>query len=73
MAAKLKVITLVLILLFAGFFTLNKSLQAQGEKGNGAGDSYRLEQLLEAQKDILRQLAVIKEQLNAIQLHTNKL
>ncbi len=73
MAMKLKVITLIIILFFAGFLIFNRSLQAQGERGAGVADSSKLEQILEAQKEILREFAAIKEQLNSIQLHTNKL
>ncbi|MDD2752063.1 MAG: hypothetical protein PHN59_02945 [Candidatus Omnitrophica bacterium] len=67
-------LAIVLILLFAGFFTLAKSLNAQTDKSQDVGVSFsKLEQILDAQKDILNQLAAIKEQLNSIQLHTNKL
>ncbi|MDD5595311.1 MAG: hypothetical protein PHY94_03590 [Candidatus Omnitrophica bacterium] len=73
MAVKFKVITLVLILLLVGFFTLDKPSQAQAEKSSETADSSKLEQIFESQKEILSQLALIKEQLDSIQLHTNKL
>ena len=65
---------LVLILLSIGFLTLTKSLQAQADKGSDAGISTsKLDQVLEAQQQILKELAEIKEKVNSIQLYTNKL
>ena len=51
---------------------IRTSLQAQ-DKASGGDNSEKFEQILQGQKSIAQDIASIKEQLNAIQLHTNKL
>lgn len=54
------------------FLGVKTSLQAQ--EPTGANDnSEKLTQIIQTQAAILQEIAVVKEQLNAIQLHTNKL
>jgi len=76
MGRKLKLVkwAMALVLIFAGFFTLTKSLQAQADKGSNMDISAsKLDQVLAGQEQILKDLAEIKEKVASIQLYTNKL
>jgi len=64
--AVLSVAALVAVLAF------NTSTQAQG-MGADPEISAKLEQVLEGQKIILQELRAMKQQLNTIELYTNKL
>ncbi|MDD5513662.1 MAG: hypothetical protein PHD09_07830 [Candidatus Omnitrophica bacterium] len=60
------------VIAFAAVLAFNTSTHAQG-MGADPEISAKLEQVLEGQKIILQELRAMKQQLNTIELYTNKL
>lgn len=75
MSIKFKVIAaaLIFILFFSSFLIIRGSLDAQENVAQEGVPADKLDQVLDGQKEILKELSAIKEQLNSIQLRTNKL